>query len=158
LQVDGVPVGREIPHQQVPEPFASFETVLAGSSIIVVIATDAPLHPLQCRRLAQRATIGVGRVGGLGENSSGDIFIAFSTANRGLDWKDEHAIPITIQVLQDPAMDSLFEAAADATEEAILNAMCMATTMTGVNGRTVYAIPMDWLEEVMRLYRRAESA
>ncbi len=158
LQVDGVPVGREIPHQQVPEPFASFETVLAGSSIIVVIATDAPLHPLQCRRLAQRATIGVGRVGGLGENSSGDIFIAFSTANRGLDWKDEHATPITIQVLQDPAMDSLFEAAADATEEAILNAMCMATTMTGVNGRTVYAIPMDRLQEVMRLYRRAESA
>ncbi len=158
LQVDGVPVGREIPHEQVPEPFASFETVLAGSSIIVVVATDAPLHPLQCRRLAQRATIGVGRVGGLGENSSGDIFIAFSTANRGLDWKDQHSKPITIQVLQDPAMDSLFEAAADATEEAILNAICMATTMTGVNGRTVYAIPMDRLQEVMRLYRRAESA
>ena len=158
LRVDGVPVGREITPEQVPEPYASFETVLAGSSIIVVVATDAPLHPLQCRRLAQRATLGVSRVGGLGENTSGDIFIAFSTANRGLDWKNEHSKPVTIQVLQDPAMDSLFEAVADATEEAILNAICMATTMTGANNRTVFAIPLDRLQEVMRLYRRGESA
>jgi D-aminopeptidase len=154
LRVDGVPVGREIPPEQVPEPFDSFETVLAGSSIIVVVATDAPLHPLQCRRLAQRATIGVGRVGGLGENTSGDIFVAFSTANRGLEWKDEHAKPITIQVLQDPAMDALFEAAAEATEESILNVICTATTMTGANRRTVYAMPLDRLQQVMRQYGR----
>lgn len=159
LRVDGVPVGHEIPHEQVPEPFASFETVImAGHSIIVVVATDAPLHPLQCRRLAQRATLGISRVGGLGENTSGDIFIAFSTANRGLDWKDDHAKPITIQVLQDPDMDKLFEAVAEATEEAILNAICMATTMTGANGRTVYALPLDRLKKAMRRYGRLESA
>ena len=159
LRVDGVPVGREIPHKLVPEPFASFETVImAGHSIIVVVATDAPLHPLQCRRLAQRATVGVSRVGGLGENTSGDIFIAFSTANRGLDWKDDHGRPITIQVLQDPDMDALFEAVAEATEEAILNAMCVATTMTGANGRTVYALPLDRLQEVMRRFGRLETA
>ncbi len=157
LRVDGVPVGREISHTEVPTPYASFEVVAEGSgSIIVVVATNAPLLPLQCRRLAQRATLGVARGGGLGENYSGDIFIAFSTHNRGLSGPPQASDPINIQMLPDHALDGLFEAVADATEEAILNAICTATTMSGVDGRTVYAIPLERLVEVMQKYGRSD--
>jgi D-aminopeptidase len=157
LRVDGVPVGREIPHEEVPTPFASFETVLeGGSSIIVVVATNAPLLPMQCRRLAQRATLGVGRAGGLGENTSGDIFIAFSTANRGLYGATNSYQPIDVQMLPDHALDYLFEAVSDATEESIVNALCAATTMSGVDGRTVYRLPLDRLAEVMQKYGRLD--
>ncbi len=153
LRVNGVPVGKEIPGRDVPEPYASFFPTLTGtSSIIVVIATDAPILPHQCRRLAQRASIGVGRAGGLGENTSGDIFLAFSTANRGLYGLPDKRDPIAVSALPDHALDALFESVADATEEAILNALCAATTTTGVDGHTVEAIPLDRLLEVMRSY------
>lgn len=158
--VDGVPVGRELPAEVVPmpgvRPADPYPSPLPGGegagSIIVVVATDAPLLPGQCRRLAQRATIGVGRMGGLGENTSGDIFLAFATGNRGLaegrsDWQAK-----AVQMLPNSALSPLFAAVADATEEAILNALCMAETMTGRDGHTAYALPLDRLAEVMQRY------
>jgi D-aminopeptidase len=154
LRVDGVPVGREIPTSEVPSPYAPVPT--DAGSIIVVLATDAPLLPSQCRRLAQRATIGLARMGGNGSNSSGDIFVAFATGNTGLYQQEGGRAPLHVRMLPSEAMTPLFEAAADATEEAILNALCMATTTTGANGRVSHAIPLDRLSEVMRYYRRID--
>ena len=123
-------------------------------SILVVVATDAPLLPTQCTRLASRAMLGVGRTGGAGENWSGDLCIAFSTANRGMssDWivEGEQATSSTVQMLADPVIDSLFYAAIEATEEAIVNALVAAETMTGGDDVTAYALPHDELMEVMR--------
>ncbi|HEX2405105.1 MAG TPA: P1 family peptidase, partial [Acidimicrobiia bacterium] len=122
-----------------------------GGSIIIVIATDAPLLPDQCRRLAQRATVGLARVGGYGHESSGDIFIAFSTANH-LARRFEQAHEVSTLPLD--SMDPLFHAVADATEEAILNALCAADTMTGRAGHVASALPLDLLVEVMGRYGR----
>ena len=149
LRVDGVSVGREISVTEIPDPYASFWATLTGSSIIVVIATDAPLLPHQCSRLAQRATLGVARAGGLGENTSGDIFLAFSTGNRGMYTHARNLEPVSVRMLPDNALNPLFEAAADATEEAILNALCMATTMTGVEGRVAQALPLERLATIL---------
>ena len=123
-------------------------------SIIVVLATDAPLIPLQCQRLARRATTGLSWVGGIGANGSGDIFIAFSTGNH-IGQNDRIS---SVNMLAPDAMTSLFQAAAEATEEAILNAMCMAETMSGRDGRTIHALPLDLLQEVMRRYRPSNAA
>jgi len=152
FRVDGVPVGREIPFSEVP-PGGMPQNEGAGS-IIVVVATDAPLLPSQCQRLAQRATLGVARMGGLGENSSGDIFVAFSTGNQGLAQVETDRTPINVRMLPNGARTPLFEAAAEATEEAILNAMCMATTTVGINNHVAYALPLDRLCEIMRAYNR----
>jgi D-aminopeptidase len=103
--------------------------------------------------LAQRATIGVARMGGLGEDSSGDIFLAFSTAARGLAAERAAGEAATVGMLPNPSLTPLFEAVADATEEAILNALCAATTMTGRDGRTVHELPLDRLREVMEGHR-----
>jgi D-aminopeptidase len=146
LRVDGVPVGQMITGREVPEPREPSASAGSGS-IIVIVATDAPLLPTQCRRLAQRATLGVARAGGLGENGSGDIFLAFSTANQIVATPGQ---PLTVRMLPNESLSPLFEAVADATEEAIVNALCAATTMVGVNGRAVHAIPLDRLREVMR--------
>ncbi|HEV2551694.1 MAG TPA: P1 family peptidase [Stellaceae bacterium] len=156
LRVDGVPVGRMIGSDIVPAfrsggSGAAAAATESGSSIIVVLATDAPLIPIQCQRLARRATTGLAWVGGLGANSSGDIFIAFSTANH-IGERDK----ITdVRMLAPDAMTPLFRAAAEATEEAILNALCMAETMTGKDGRTIHALPLDRLQEIMRGARDA---
>jgi len=150
LRVDGVPVGREISLQEVPRP--SLQPPPGTGSIIVIIATDAPLLPLQCRRLAQRATIGIARCGGLGENSSGDLFLAFSTGNCGLGAPPAADGTVSVRTLPDDALSTLFEAVAEATEEAIINALCAATTTTGINGNVGYALPLDRLMEVMRRY------
>jgi D-aminopeptidase len=148
LRVDGVPVGREIGVDVVASPW---EDPPDGGSIIIVVATDAPLLPIQCRRLAQRATVGLARVGGYGHESSGDIFIAFSTANHlGGDQK----VPLEVLTLPLDSMDPLFHAAADATEEAILNALCAAETMTGRAGHVAPALPLERLVEVMARYGR----
>jgi D-aminopeptidase len=155
LRVDGVPVGREIPASEVPLP--GVPAAEGTGSIIIVLATDAPLLPSQCRRLAQRATIGLARMGGTGSNSSGDIFVAFATGNTGLYQKEEGRAPLDVRMLPNGALTPLFEAAADATEEAILNALCMATTTTGVDGRVAHAIPLERLREVLRYYRRLEE-
>jgi D-aminopeptidase len=153
LRIDGVPIGREIGRDVVP---SAFERVQKEGSIIIILATDAPILPDQCRRIAQRATIGLARVGGNGNNSSGDIFLAFSTGNRGM-MRGEMFEPFPVQSLQPDAMTPLFEATADATEEAIVNALCMATTVTGVNGRTSHAVPLDRVRELMAKYNRLAS-
>jgi D-aminopeptidase len=117
-----------------------------GGSIIAIVATDAPLLPHQCRRLAQRAGLAVGRMGGLGENSSGDIFFAFATGNRKLGGRKT---PIELRMLPNERTDPLFEAVVDATEEAILNALLAAETMTGPHGRTVEALDPLLLREAL---------
>jgi L-aminopeptidase/D-esterase-like protein len=120
-------------------------------SIIVVLATDAPLLPHQLKRIARRASLGVGRMGGIGGNSSGDIFIAFSTANPGAD-ADTGVVALT--AISNDVINPLFEATIDATSEAILNAMLAAGTMTGANGYTVHALPHDRLMAALRRYGR----
>lgn len=153
LHIDGVPVGREIPLSDVPSPRG--ETRDDGS-IVIIVATDAPLMPNQCKRLAQRATIGLARIGGCGDNGSGDLFLAFSTANRGLNpYGSFNSVPV--EMLPNDAISALFHAVADATHEAIANALCMATTMVGANGRTAHALPLDRLQEVMRKFHRLEE-
>jgi D-aminopeptidase len=150
FRVDGVPVGEEIGYDEVP----SQRTVpVKDGSIIVILATDAPLLPDQCKRIARRATIGLAKVGGYGNNGSGDLFLAFETGNRGMIAGDI-ATPFPVRSLHPDAMTPLFEAAADATEEAILNAMCMATTMIGINGRTSHALPLDRVQEIMAKHHR----
>jgi D-aminopeptidase len=151
LRVDGVPVGQEISPDMAPTPWAEPPQ---GGSIIVVLATDAPLLPIQCRRLAQRATIGLARAGGIGYNGSGDIFLAFATGNH-LPAGAQH--PYDLRMLPHHHLNPLFEAAAEATEEAVLNALTAAETMTGYRGHTAHALPLDRLVEVMARYRPLQS-
>src|SRR5262244_3823447 len=153
LRIDGVPVGREIGPEIVPAHWRQ-AAQQEGGSIIVVLATDAPLLPIQCQRLARRATTGLAWVGGMGSNGSGDIFIAFSTANHiGQHDKFAH-----VRMLNPDAMTGLFRAGAEATEEAILNALCRAETMTGKDGRVIHALPLDRLQESMCRYRPGSLA
>ena len=146
LRVGGVPVGLEIGRDIVP---SHREVPKDAGSIIVVLATDAPLLPIQCQRLARRATTGIAWVGGIGGNGSGDIFLAFATGNH-IGYKDRMT---TVQMLAPDAMTILFQAAAEATEEAVLNALTAAETMEGQLGRVVHALPLDRLQELMRRYR-----
>jgi D-aminopeptidase len=139
LLVDGVPVGRAIGPDRVPVPD---EPAAGAGSIIVVVATDAPLLPTQCDRLAQRAALGIGRTGGAGENSSGDILLAFATGNRGLEGSEATT---QVEMVRNEHIDALFYAAIEATEEAIVNALVAAETMTGKDGRTAHALPHDAL-------------
>ena len=125
-------------------------------SIIIIVATDAPLMPHQLKRIATRASLGVGRLGGTGANPSGDIFVAFSTANPGAAKPDS---TVNVTMLPNERISPLFEATIQATEEAIVNAMVAARTMTGANGLRVYALPHDRLRAALRKYNRlAESA
>jgi D-aminopeptidase len=162
LTVAGVPVGVEIPVTDVPAPAGPGPAPGAGS-IIVVVATDAPLLPHQCTRLAQRAGLGIARVGGVGEHLSGDLFIAFATGNvapRGGGGSggepDRTRDPLTSRVtmLADENMTALFDAVVDATEEAIVNALIAAETMTGRDGVTAHALPHLRLVEAMQKYGR----
>jgi D-aminopeptidase len=157
LRVDGVPVGRELDDGVVPSPFEEPRDG-GASSIIVVVATDAPLLPHQLERIAQRPGLGIARVGGAGENSSGDLFLAFSTANRGRisSYKDEDDdAPVEVEMLRDPQISQLFWATIESVEEAILNALVAAETLVGPDGVTAYALPHDALVDVMRRYGRA---
>ncbi len=143
LRIAGVPVGREIPEHTVWKDDVG--------STIVVVATDAPLIPTQLKRLAKRASLGLGRDGTFSGNGSGDIFIAFSTANPGaIGPEGLHQITM----LPNDQIDPLFLATVQATEEAVINAMVAAETMTGVNNRTVIALPHDRLHEVLKKYNR----
>ncbi len=144
LQIEGVPVGRELGGDVVPLPPREEQE----GSIIVVAGTDAPLLPHQCERLAQRCALGIARTGGAGENSSGDFVVAFATGNDGLSAVDG---TVALKMLPNERIDGLFYAAIEATEEAIVNAMLAAETMTGRNGATVYALDPDALAKVMRL-------
>jgi D-aminopeptidase len=147
LTVDGVPVRIE----DVPRPVPP-ELEGAGS-VIVIVATDAPLLPHQCRRLAQRAGLGIARTGGAGENHSGDGFLAFSTANRGrLPTDALGARPpqvITVDVLADAYLDPLFHGVIEATEEAVVSALLSAETMTGRDGVTAHALDPDRLRAAL---------
>jgi D-aminopeptidase len=146
LAVDGVPVGRELGPAVVPLPGGAE----GAGSIIVIVATDAPLLPHQCERLAQRAALGVARTGGAGENSSGDLMLCFSTANRGLDRSEGR---IAVELVPNDAIDPLFYATIEATEAALLNALLAAETTTGREGRVAHALPRDRFEELMRATR-----
>jgi D-aminopeptidase len=147
FRIDGIPIGRHIGYDQVPAPWPAHER---DGSIIVVIATDAPLLATQCSRLARRATVGLARVGGVGHNGSGDLFVAFATGNR-LPGAQESLRDL--KMLPNESLDRFFVAVADATEEAILNAMCAAETMTGYRGRTAYALPVEEVGQILSRYR-----
>jgi D-aminopeptidase len=152
LRVDGVPVGIELGYAKVPGPW---QEPPLSSSIIVVIATDAPLLADQCRRLAQRAASGLARTGGVGQNTSGDLFLAFATGHHIPAGADS---PIQLGVmLPNQQLNPFFEAVADTVEESILNALTAAETMTGFQGHTVHALPLDELQQVMSRYRRSDT-
>jgi len=168
LRVDGVPVGRAIPTTEVPSPYPNrggggggglglggggrgADRASAGS-IIIVVATDAPLLPDQCRRVAQRAGLGLARAGGMGATSSGDLFLCFATGNRDIPQAEVEPpgeLVGTVRMVVDPALDPLFEATAEATEEAIVNALVAAKMMTGRDGIVAHALPHDRLVEEM---------
>jgi D-aminopeptidase len=148
LRVDGAPVGRVLSTERVPSPYEEGDTPAAGTgSIIVILATDAPLLPTQCDRLAQRASIGLGRMGGGCDDGSGDIFLAFATGNIGLSGSGMPDPPASIPLTTIPneAMTPLFYAAAEATEAAILNALLAAGTVTGRDGITAHGLTSDLL-------------
>jgi D-aminopeptidase len=171
LRIDGVPVGQAIPLSEVPSPWSSPRTGLGDDSpsatddmpppgtgsIIVVVATDAPLLPHQCARLAQRAGLGLARTGGFGATSSGDLFFAFATGNRNHPPGEADPVGpgvVHLWALVDPALDPLFEATVEATEEAIANALVAADTMTGRDGITAHRLPHDRLREIMARHGR----
>jgi D-aminopeptidase len=146
LTISGVPVGKLIPADPAK---AMLEPEWKGDvgSIIIVVATDAPLLPDQLKRLARRATMGLARTGSSSGNSSGDIFLAFSTANRGAN---KEPGPNTVLTVSNERISPLFQATVEATEEAIVNAMVAAETMTGVDGHTIQALPHEKLAEYMK--------
>ena len=151
LRIGGVPVGRLLAEEEEVKETPGKK----DGSIIVIIATDVPLHPLQLQRVATRATVGLARVGGNGNNGSGDIFLAFSTANKipaQYDPDDNRPQTHHVEVLHDETIDAVFSAAADATEEAIYNALCSAETMTGRRGHTVEALPLARVQRIMEKY------
>jgi len=144
LRIDGVPVGREL--HDVP---AAREE---DGSIVIAIATDAPLDHLKLRRLASKASLGLARTGAISRHGSGDLFLAFSTANRVPHRAPERTYPI--RVVADNHLNPIFQAAQEATEEAILNALTMATTTVGRDGNTAHAIPLDRLVAILKKYGR----
>jgi D-aminopeptidase len=178
LRIDGVPVGEEIPTSEVSSPWDEIErreaaldggtgiagpgttggrTGAGGGSIIVVLATDAPLLPHQCERLAQRAGLGIARMGGIAAHGSGDLFIAFATGNRGLSRTAGERDPrhtVETRMVVDRGITPLFQAAVEATEAAVLNALLAAETMTGRDYVTAHALDHGRLLEIMTRYGR----
>ena len=154
LTVDGVPVGRLL--DDVPRPTGPDETPPGSGSIVVVVATDAPLLPHQCARLAQRAGLGIARVGGVGENTSGDLFICFATGNRGMTPSVlARGAPPTfgLRMLADAHITPLFDAVVEATEEAILNALLTAPTTEGPDGIIAHGLTGERLLEALAAAR-----
>jgi D-aminopeptidase len=149
LRIAGIPVGREIPSE---DPYAFVPSDIADrGSIIVVVATDAPLLSHQLKRLARRVSLGLGRNGSISGNGSGDIFIAFSTANAAAAGADKLA---EMKMLPNDSLDPVFAATVQAVEEAIVNAMIAATTMTGIENHHVLALPHEQLRAVLKKYNR----
>ena len=155
LTIAGVPVGAHLKENTVwtngENPFKQDD-----GSLIVIIATDAPLLSHQLKRLAKRASIGMARTGSLGGNGSGDIFLAFSTANPGAARGDERGLA-SLQALSNNYIDPLLMASAYATEEAIINSMIAAEDMTGHKGVNVKALPHQELQEIMKQYNRKQE-
>jgi D-aminopeptidase len=177
LRVDGVPVGEAIPVTQVPSAWDQMDALdpavsdarpsmagrqgPGGGSIIVVLGTDAPLLPHQCERLAQRAGLGLARMGSIASNGSGDLFIAFATGNRGLaplGSERDARRTVETRTVVDKAMTPLFQAAVEAVEASVVNALLAADTMTGRDGITAYAIDPERLLDVMAIYGRGPRA
>jgi D-aminopeptidase len=157
LTVAGVPVGPEITGFGAKVDFAlppQAQDAGGRGSIIAIAATDAPLVPHQLRRIAQRISLGIARTGGTAGNGSGDIFLAFSTANRGAAARGGVK---QLAMLSNDEIDPLFDATVEATEEAIINALVAAKTMTGINGNTIYALPHDQLRAVLQKYGRLNA-
>ena len=154
LTIAGVPVGQQLKEHPVwsdgENPYQQ-----ENGSLIIVLATDAPLLPHQLKRIAKRASLGMARTGSLGGNGSGDIFIAFSTANPGAAVGGEKGIA-TLEALDNEHLNPLFSNSVFATEEAIINSMVAAEDMTGHKGFSVKALPHEELREVMRKYGRLE--
>jgi D-aminopeptidase len=170
LRVDGVPVGEAIDVREVASPWGAARSTPAptasrassdGGSIIGVVATDAPLLPHQCERLAKRAALGVARAGGYGSHTSGDIFMAFATGNRELApaaaEKAGQALTTGADMVVDGAISPLMLATVEAAEEAIVNALVAAETMVGRDGITAHALPHDRLVAVMDRYGRGPN-
>ncbi len=156
LTIAGVPVGLELRdtlNYEMKKPPKSNRKEGDGS-IIVVVATDAPLLPHQLKRIAQRVPLGIGNVGGRGSNGSGDIFIAFSTANENAFNRKEI---IQVESLPNDQMNWFFQSTVQAVEEAIINAMIAAEDMEGINGNKAYAIPHDLLIETLKKYNRIKE-
>lgn len=155
LTVAGVPVGKEIKGFAPKVDFALPPQMQGDAggrgSIIAIAATDAPLLPHQLRRIAQRIGLGVGRTGGTADNGSGDIFLAFSTANGGAAGREGVK---AITMLSNDEIDPLIESTVDATEEAIINALVAARTLTGINGNTMFQLPQDQLLAILKKYGR----
>ena len=183
LRIAGIPVGREVTGldpcvaQRLDPPLTAFDgrpLPVCGAgpgggdapaedpeqgSIIIVVATDAPLSPDQLKRVVRRVALGMGRMGSINGNGSGDIFIAFSTANRGVDWGNSgrSTLPApTMQRLGSGLVDPLFTATVEATEEAIINAMLAAETMTGADYRRAWALPHDQVKAILAKYNRLQ--
>ena len=149
LTIAGIPIGKEIKNLK---PKITFGEKREGlGSIIVVVATDAPLLPNQLKRLARRVPVGISKVGGFGSNGSGDIFIAFSTANSEAYNREEIK---KISFLPNDLMNPFLKATAQATEESIINALVSANTMTGINNNTVYKLPHEELKNILKKYNR----
>jgi L-aminopeptidase/D-esterase-like protein len=144
LTIAGIPVGREIPENE----FLSHD---AGSALVVV-ATDAPLLPNQLKRLARRVSLGLARTGHISGDSSGDLFIAFSTANPGAEYP-KTAVN-SVQTLSNEKLDPLFEATVEAVEEAVINALVANQSMTGRDNHKVEALPHDRVRELLRNHDR----
>ncbi len=162
LRIDGVPVGAAIPTDTVPSPWDQVDAVNArataeGGSVIGIVATDAPLLPHQCARLAQRVGMGLARMGSYASHGSGDLFLAFATGNRHLSHgggEDDPRPTVALRMVVDDHINPLLEAVAEATEEAITNALLAAETMTGRDGITAYALDPERLMELMRAHGR----
>jgi D-aminopeptidase len=149
LRVAGIPVGREIPGE---DPYAfEPEDMAERGSIIVIVATDAPLLPHQLKRLARRVSLGLGRDGSISGNGSGDIFIAFSTANVGAAAVDH---VVDLKMAPNDLLNPIFKATVEATEESVINAMIAATSMSGIDNHHVSALPHDQLMAILKKYNR----
>ncbi|CAF1090947.1 unnamed protein product [Rotaria sp. Silwood1] len=155
LTIAGVPIGEEMSNELLPLGGSKSIKYQEQGSIIVIVATDAPFLPHQLKRLVRRVPLGIGLVGGRGGNKSGDIFIAFSTANQQVMGKTTGLLHL--EMLPNEEMDPFFEAVTEATEEAILNAMIAAKTMEGIHGNKIYAIPHERIREILKKYNRLQE-
>jgi L-aminopeptidase/D-esterase-like protein len=159
LTIAGVQVGKELA-DTLPNIFNGVSSIKTDDpnaemgSIIVIVATDAPLLPHQLKRLVQRVPLGIGKMGGIGGNGSGDIFLAFSTANKDAFNRNAET---RVKLYPNDEMGMLFTATIQATEEAIANALFAAKTMTGINGNTVYALPKEAVIRIMKKYNRLRN-
>ena len=165
LTIAGVPVGKELADtlnikiydepsaESNPDGYPEKNEWSDQGSIIVVVATDAPLLPHQLKRIAQRVSLGIGKVGGIGGNGSGDIFIAFSTANKNVFSRTNET---TATMFSNDQMGALFNATIQATEEAIINALVAGTTTKGINDNTVYGLPHDAVMKILKKYNRVK--